>query len=62
MHYFIQGKIYFIVDEIDGCETIYSPGPELNFYYFGGTVFWSTSLGGTIFNMLPKLVPRPDQF
>ncbi len=31
MHYFIHGKIYFIVDEIDSCETIYSTkegGPE----------------------------------
>ncbi len=24
MHQFIHGKIYFIVDEIDSCETIYS--------------------------------------
>ncbi len=30
MHYFIHGKIYFIVDEIaiDSCETIYSTKEE----------------------------------
>ncbi len=32
MHYFIHGKIYFIVDEIDSCETIYSKRRGLRAY------------------------------
>ncbi len=67
MHYFIHGKIYFIVDEIDSCEPSTVQKKEVRacttktlWWTVFGTNFGNQNQSGeTIF--AAKIVP-PDQF